>query len=136
MGMRNISKFIANGTKMIVRQMYTNIIEAEIINGPGKGKIIAIPRITLIEELHKEGTTLRRPQFPVKVAYAMTIDKSQGQSLERVGLYLITEYFAHGQLYTGCSRAKCPTAISFYIPLINGEEKTKNIVWKEVLLET
>ena len=66
----------------------------------------------------------------------MTIDKSQGQSLERVGLYLITECFAHGQLYTGCSQAKCPTAISFFIPEINGEVKTKNIVWKEVLLNT
>ena len=134
MTIRNLSQDIANGTKLIITNMHEHIIEAEIINGPGQGKIIAIPRITFIEPLQKEGTTLRRKQYPIKHAYALTIDKSQGQSLERVGVDLETECFAHGQLYTGVSRAKYPNAISIYIPSTQESYKTKNIVWKEVLL--
>ena len=96
--------------------MFEHIIEAEIINGPGKGETVTIPRNTFIEPLKREGTTIRQKQFSIKIAYALTIDKAQGQSLERVGVYLISECFAHGQLYTDISGAKYLNAISFYIP--------------------
>ena len=45
----------------------------------------------------------RRHQFPIKLCFSMTINKSQGQSFKVVGLDL--EYLAYGQLYVGCSRA-------------------------------
>ena len=134
MTIRNLSPDLANGTKLIIKNMFEHIIEAVIINGPGKGKTVTIPRITFIEPPKRERTTIWRKQFPIKIAYALTIDKAQGQSLERVGVYLISECFAHGQLYTAISCAKYPNAISFYIPPSQEKYKTKNIVWKEVLL--
>src|SRR5438045_671850 len=45
-----------------------------------------------------------RKQFPIRVCFAMTINKSQGQSLGRVGIYLNLEVFSHGQLYVSFSR--------------------------------
>ena len=49
---------------------------------------------------------LRRYQFPVRLAWAMTINKSQGQTFgERIGIFLNKPVFAHGQLYCALSRA-------------------------------
>ncbi|OWZ04997.1 Helitron helicase, partial [Phytophthora megakarya] len=47
---------------------------------------------------------LRRKQFPVVPAFAMTINKAQGQSIHHVGIYLESPAFTHGQLYVALSR--------------------------------
>src|SRR3984885_14408421 len=51
--------------------------------------------------------TLQRCQFPPHLAFAMTINKSQGQSLKLVGIDLRSPVFSHGQLYVALSR--CPS---------------------------
>ena len=54
---------------------------------------------------------LERRQFPLRLCYAMTIDKSQGQSLRRVGLDLREQVFLHGQLYVAFGRVSFKEAI-------------------------
>jgi len=48
----------------------------------------------------------QRRQFPISLCFAMTINKSQGQSLSRVGFYLPHPVFTYGQLYVDISRVK------------------------------
>jgi len=56
-----------------------------------------------------------RRQFPVRTCFAMTINKSKGQSLERVGVWLEESVFSQGQLYVACSRVGDPSNIKFAI---------------------
>ena len=65
----------------------------------------------------------------------MTINKSQGQSLNKVGLYLEDEIFTHGQLYVALSRATTPKGL--HILIHNSINKypnhIKNVVYKEIV---
>jgi ATP-dependent DNA helicase PIF1 len=47
---------------------------------------------------------LQRQQFPLVVSFAMTINKSQGQTLKHVDVYLPQSIFSHKQLYFVMSR--------------------------------
>ena len=56
-------------------------------------------------------TLKRRQLFPVKISYAMTINKSQGQSLNKIRIYLEDEIFTYGQLYVALSRVTTPEGL-------------------------
>ena len=68
----------------------------------------------------------------------MTINKSQGQTLERVGVYLSEACFSHGQLYVAASRVGLPSHIRFAVAQdeVTGEYRTRNVVWREALTST
>ena len=76
-----------------------------------------------------------RRQFPLMVCFAMMINKSQGQSLEEVGLYLRKPVFTHGQLYVAISRVTTKNGLNVLICDEEGTptNMTTNVVYKEVL---
>ena len=80
--------------------------------------------------------TLYRRQFPIQVAFGMSIHKSQGQSLLHVGIHLSTPAFAHGQLYVALSRAKDYRNIHILLPFQSKICNTDNIVYTEILKRT
>jgi phage terminase large subunit-like protein len=64
----------------------------------------------------------------------MTINKSQGQTIDYVGLDLEKDVFSHGVTYVAVSRVRTWDSLKVKVnPDADG--KIKNIVWKEVLLE-
>jgi hypothetical protein len=70
-----------------------------MLSGKRAGQTAFIPRIVLEHSTKDLPTKLCRWQFPIHIAFAMTINKLQGQPVKHVGLDLCTSVFSHGQLY-------------------------------------
>lgn len=56
-------------------------------------------------------------QFPIKLGWAITIHKSQGQTFENVNIDMTGGAFAHGQLYVGLSRCTSLEGIRMLTPV-------------------
>jgi ATP-dependent DNA helicase PIF1 len=124
---------LCNGTRMIVTAMAERVIEAQILTGTHAGKKAFIPRISLDTSMSAGlGFILRRRQQPIRLGFGMSINKAQGQSLDRVGIYLNNPVFAHGQLYVALSRCTDSRNLRILLPP-NSDGRTTNIVYKGVL---
>jgi ATP-dependent DNA helicase PIF1 len=88
--LRNIDQQsgLCNGTRLVITQMGDHIIEAKVISGSHIGHKVFVPRMILSPSDTNFPFKLQRTQFPLVVCFAMTINKSQGQSLSNVGIYL------------------------------------------------
>ncbi|KAM4099556.1 hypothetical protein ACJW30_05G000100 [Castanea mollissima] len=105
-----------------------------LCNGTHMGEKVFIPRIVLSPSDSKWPFVLKRRQFPVSVCFAMTINKSQGQTLQRVGLYLDRPVFSHGQLYFAVSRVTSKDGLKILIVENDDADRfhTKNTVYIEI----
>ncbi|KHN18086.1 ATP-dependent DNA helicase PIF1, partial [Glycine soja] len=124
---------LCNGTRLIITRLANHIIEAKIMSGKGQGNTVYIPRLSMSPSQSPWPFKLIRRQFPIIVSYAMTINKSQGQSFASVGLYLPTTVFSHGQLYVALSRVQNKNGQKV---MIHDKDKkplstTTNVVFKE-----
>jgi ATP-dependent DNA helicase PIF1 len=126
----NFEAELCNGTRMIINNLKQRVVEATILTGTHAGNRAFIPRLSL-DSPASSGLpfTLRPRQFPFWTAFAMTINKLQGQSLSTVGVHLPNPVFAHGQLYVvlSCGTDSCKLHI-LLPPNSNGH--TNNIVYK------
>ena len=136
--LRNInpSAELCNKTRLIVTGIGKNVIQSMQIAGKYKGETVYIPRMILQpSDITKFPIRFQRRQFPISVCYAMTINKSQGQSLAHVGLYLPNPVFSHGQLYVAFSRVTNRKGLKVVAVDEDGQPSniTTNVVYKEVL---
>ena len=139
--MRNLDppNGLCNGTRMVCRNFRSNVIQAEIAVGQHAGKRVLLPRIPLYPA-ESEGCPykFKRKQFPIRLCFAMTINKAQGQTIPNVGVYLPEHVFSHGQLYVALSRGISMSTTKVLIKPENSKREkgtyTKNVVYKEVLL--
>ena len=138
----NPKQGLCNGTRLVVKQVLNKLLKVEIMNGSHAGYEAWIPRIDLLTAENFLPFTMNRRQFPVKLAFAMTINKSQGQTLQHTGLWLPEPVFAHGQLYVALSRSGDPYNTKILINDLKGKQGrfsghegwyTRNVDYQEVL---
>ncbi|WOH11485.1 hypothetical protein DCAR_0830972 [Daucus carota subsp. sativus] len=134
--MRNLNQIngLCNGTRMMVTGCKKNSIECQIMCGSNIGSKHLIPRIEMIPTETPWPFDFKRTRFPLQICFAMTINKSQGQSLDTVGIFLPRPVFCHGQLYVAISRVT--SAAGLHILVIGEDGKssdtTSNVVFQEV----
>jgi hypothetical protein len=120
--LRNINPpRLCNGTRLVIKKLTCNVIEATILNGKFKDQNVLLPRIPMIPS--DTPIQFKRLQFPIRLAFAMTINKAR-QSMQICGLDLENPCFSHGQLYVACSRVGKPSDLFILAP----DGQTINIV--------
>lgn len=139
--LRNLSlrQGLCNGTRLRVTHLHSNCIQATILTGASHGNTVLIPRIKLAPSDTNLPFMLERHQLPLQLAYSMTINKAQSQTFEKVGIYLPSPVFSHGQLYVAFSRARSLASVKVKVVETQqqgrrgGRTVTPNVVYREVL---
>jgi len=81
-------------------------VQVKLLTGAQKGRVVMLPRCSIPVSQDNSGLpfAFTRVQFPLIPAYCVSVHKSQGQTLDKVGMFMEYPVFAHGQLYTALSR--------------------------------
>ncbi len=93
---------------LLLLSLHVIHIPGTILYGAHSGRQVMLPRITCVispNQSHLPFAVMRR-QFPVIPAYAYTVHRSQGSSLDLMGIYFNGEPFCHGLLFTALSRVR------------------------------
>ena len=136
---------IPTNARVRISKISPYCIEGNIIGGTMNGRKVHIPRMRFKFRC-KYGMSFEilRTQFPIRLAYSITINKSQSQTLKTVLIDLQEDCFSHGQLYVAASRITDANNVKLYLPstklreMPNGQivPLVKNIVYKSILENT
>ena len=134
---RNIDQaaVLCNGIRLRTTLLGKHFIKAIALTGTSKGQEVLIHRMDMNPSDSKLPFKMNRRQFPIIISYAMTINKSQVQSMTNVGLFLPQPVFSHGQLYVAMSRVKSVDGLRVLILDSNKQRTnvTRNVVYIEAL---
>ncbi|ELQ74189.1 DNA helicase PIF1/RRM3 [Trachipleistophora hominis] len=124
----------------MVDKLNNNFIIAMIVTGYTKGNRAIILKVDMAQSETQLPFILKQKQFPVLLPFAMAIHKSQGQSFDKVGVYLHSPVFVHRQLYVALPRVRHADDLKVYIADNGDQDKadnnmvyTRNVVYNELL---
>lgn len=114
----NFSEGLVNGQRCVLRAVSPNsrVNQAELLTDERPRPIVFIPRINFYAEVGRNGMNFMRIQFPPRTASSMTINKSQGQTFQKIGSDLRSPPFAHGQRHVVLTRAQNRDSIMCLLP--------------------
>ena len=123
-----------NPCRYNVVKLTNDSIIGQLATGKNKGQYLMISRFKFQSEDKTVPFQMERNQFPVKLAFGITANRSQGQTYKFIGINLTHHFFVHGQTYVAMSRVGSAKNIKIYQPK-NCPTKgyMKNIVYPEVL---
>ena len=133
-----------NGTRYLIKHMgqYRLVLEKLHAEEGDKNKVLILPRIPMKHAMSdKFAFELTRLQFPIKIAFALTMNRAQGQSAEKCGILLPKHVWAHGQIYVAFSRCGNPNNVHVWAEqslfekhdLDPAKKYVANVVYSEVL---
>lgn len=109
---------LCNGTRVQIKKIKSAyILICTHLSGPNAGKDFELYQCLFSDgegDMEQNQSAMRwsRMQFPLRPGFVMTINKAQGQTLDRVGIALNKgECFSHGQLYVAFSRVRDPDTL-------------------------
>ncbi len=111
----DVSSGLVNGTRLKILHCFKKFIQCQILNGSFKGDIVNMIPVDEIYENKELGLKFKRTQIPIRLCFSITINKSQGQTLDYCSLFLKSNIFGHGQLYVAMSRVKKSADFSIQI---------------------
>ena len=134
--MRNISPNdgLLNNTSVKVLQVTRALVKVMVLEN---AQVHYIPRINFSIPIGHKSLSILRKQFPLRPAYAKTINRSQGATLDRCGVDLREDPFCHGQLLVAMSRVRDQDSILVLTApdkqLSENTVSTRNVVYKNLL---
>ena len=120
---------------MVIICVGRHCIETWIFGGSFHSQLQLIPHIKLTSMDRELPFVISKRQFPIWLCFAITVNKSQGQSFNFIGVDLHILVFMHGQLYVALSRVTDIGRLSLLL-LQGGDAVTTNIIYLEVLLDS
>jgi hypothetical protein len=127
--MRNlcIRKALVKNQRVVITKLGPRYIEIKLLNpGLRPDSTHCIPRIIFDFRPPFLKFTIRRKQFPLRLAYATTFNSCQRLTFNHVIIDGRNDVFAHGQLYTALLRVRSRHDAILLIP--DDKESVANVV--------
>ena len=113
----DIERGHTNGKRYVIDKLMTHSISLKPIdpgNEPGAEESLVVTKMLLDANTRNLAYRVFRKQLPIDISYISTINKAQGQTLRKCGLYLPNHVFLHGQLCVGISRVRARQHLRIY----------------------
>lgn len=140
----NKKQGLCNGTRFTVTQIGRHVLKLKrLITFNGRLDEVFLPKMKMRSDEVAIAGAIERYQYPVCLAAAITINKSQGQTIERVGLFLQKPVFSPGQFYVAVSRARNSANLRIAVQngpqqgnrnLRGGRSKQQNVVTRNIVI--
>jgi ATP-dependent exoDNAse (exonuclease V) alpha subunit len=123
-----VAQGLSNGTIAEILSLHQTTVRVKLISGSKQGSVATLFKIPF--RINRAGIVCNRLQLPIVPAYALTVNKSQGKTLDAVILDCQHSPFNHGQLYVACSRVRTSQNLTFCNVPTAG---VQNVVFPELI---